>query len=313
MKIPKVVTAAGLMTLGALACLAIKSFAEGIPSPNPLYYAGTLTEGGTLVNGTRAITVNLWPDGTTPGTPLCSTVAPIVNVNSGRFRVPLATACKSALNQNANAWVEVVDGSTSLGRSPVGAVPYAVEADHAVNATLAANATSAVTAATANGAGGALATTILTIQGQLHPASAFRATLKTGVVAVPSGQLTAVPFDTVNFDLNSEYDVGTGVFTPKTAGVYLVSCELQYTMATTVSACSVTILKNGVQVTAVDSPTLPPITTGGPHCVPTLTTTVQAAAGDAIACSAYQFSLASGAGSLDTSTVRNSFGVTRLY
>lgn len=28
-----------------------------------------------LVNGARAITVNLWPDKTTQGTPLCSTVA----------------------------------------------------------------------------------------------------------------------------------------------------------------------------------------------------------------------------------------------
>jgi hypothetical protein len=312
MKIPKVLTAAGLMTLGAFACLAIKAFADGIPSPNPLYYAGTLTEGGVLVNGTRAITVNLWPDGTTTGMPLCTTSAPMVNVNGGRFRVSLAPACKSALNQNANAWVEVVDGSTSLGRSPVGAVPYAVEADHAVSATLAANATSAVTAATANGAGGALATAILTIQGQLHTPSAFRATLKT-TEAVPSGQTTPVAFDTVNFDLNNEYDVSTGVFTPKAAGVYLVSCELQYTMATSVSACSVTIMKNTAQVAAVDSPTLPPITTGGPHCVPTVATTVQVAVGDTIACNAYQFSALSGGGTLDTSTTRNWFGAARLY
>jgi hypothetical protein len=315
MKIPKVLTAAGLITLGAFACLAIKAFADGIPSPNALYYAGTLTEGGVLVNGLRAITVNLWPDGTTAGMPLCTTLPQMASVNGGRFRVPLPPACKSAVNQNANAWVEVVDGSTSLGRTPVGAVPYSVEADHAVNATLAANATSAVTAATANAAGGTLATTISTIQGQLgqlHTPSAFRATLKT-TETVPSGMTTTIPFDTVNFDLNNEYDVTTGVFTPKAAGVYLVSCELQYLMATSTSACSVGIAKNGAQVTAIDSPTLPPITTGGPHCVPTLTTTVQAAAGDMIACTAYQFSAASGTSTLDTSATRNWFGAARLY
>jgi hypothetical protein len=312
MTIPKAVTAAAFLTLGALASLAIRAFAEGIPSPNPLYYAGTLTEGGILVNGTRSITVNLWPDGTTSGTPLCATVTSTVNVNNGRFRVPLASACKSALNQNANAWVEVVDGSTSLGRSPVGAVPYAVEADHAVNATLAVSATNAVTAATANAAGGTLATTISTMMGQMHAASAFRASLKT-VVPVSSGQLTPVPFDLVDFDLNSEYDVTTGVFTPKTAGVYLAFCEFQYTMASALSACSTTILKNDVEIIAVDSPTLAPITGGLPHCVSTVTTTVQAAVGDAIACRAFQFSPVNGAASLDTSTSRNSFGVAKLY
>jgi hypothetical protein len=312
MKIPKVLTAAGLIALGAVACLAIKAFADGIPSPNALYYAGTLTEGGMLVNAPRMITVNLWPDGTTAGMPLCGTTPLMVSVTGGRFRVPLPPACKSAFNQNANAWVEVVDGSTSLGRTPVGAVPYAVEADHAVNATLAANATSAVTAATANAAGGPLATTISTIQGQLHTSSAFRATLKT-TATVPSGMTTPVAFDTVNFDLNNEYDVSTGVFTPKVAGVYLVSCELDYTMATSTSACSVGIAKTGAQVTAVDSPTLPPITTGGPHCVSTLTTTVQAAAGDMITCTAYQFSAASGTSTLDTSSTRNWFGAARFY
>ncbi len=304
--LPKLWTAAGLVTLGAFGSLAIRAFAEGIPSPNPLYYAGTLTESGVLVNGTRAITVNLWPDAISAGTPLCATVAASVSVDNGRFRVPLASTCKSAINQNPNAWVEVVDGTMSVGRSPVGAVPYAVEADHAVNAT------NAVTAATAIAAGGSLATALSTLQGQLHPASAFRASLKTPV-PVASGALTPVPFDGVNFDLNMEYDVTTGVFTPKNAGVYMVFCEFQYAMSTSTSACSATIVRNGVELTAVDDPTLPPITGGLPHCVAMVTTMVQAAVGDTIACSAYQFSTADGAASLDSTTTRNSFGAARLY
>lgn len=110
--------------------------ADGIPTPNPLYYSGTLTEAGQLVSGQRAITVNLWPDKTTQGTPLCSTVAssPPADVVNGRFRIALASACKIVVNQNPNVYVEVIDGATSLGRAPVGAVPYAVEADHAVTA-----------------------------------------------------------------------------------------------------------------------------------------------------------------------------------
>jgi hypothetical protein len=125
-----------LLFLGALLGYVVKARADGIPSPTPLYYAGTLTENGQLVTGTRPLTVNVWADGTTQGTPLCSTVvsSPPANVVNGRFRIALASACKTAINQNNNAYVEVIDGSTSLGRSPIGAVPYAVESDHAVSA-----------------------------------------------------------------------------------------------------------------------------------------------------------------------------------
>jgi hypothetical protein len=129
-----VLIAVGLTAVGALAGFGVKALANGIPSPNPLYYSGTLTEGGQLANGMRAITVNLWPDGTTMGTPLCQTVASTASVVNGRFKIALATTCKAVINQNNGVYVEVIDGATSLGRSPIGAVPYAVEADHAVNA-----------------------------------------------------------------------------------------------------------------------------------------------------------------------------------
>jgi hypothetical protein len=158
----------GLTTIGTLAGLGLKTvFADGIPALMPLYYSGTLTEGGQLVTGTRAMTVNLWSDGTIGGSPLCTTVASTANVVSGRFRMALASSCKAIVNQKSNVYVEVIDGATSLGRSPIGAVPYAVEADHAVNAdnaTNAANATNATTATTAQTAGGALQTSLTQIQ-----------------------------------------------------------------------------------------------------------------------------------------------------
>jgi hypothetical protein len=144
--------AASLVALGALAELGTRARAEGIPSPNPLYYAGTLAEAGQPVNGVRAMTVNLWPDATSQGTPLCSTVASNAQVVNGRFRIALSSTCKGAINLQNSAYVEVIDGATSLGRSPVGAVPYAVEADHAVKTDVATSATTAASATTATNA-----------------------------------------------------------------------------------------------------------------------------------------------------------------
>jgi hypothetical protein len=141
----------GLVGAGVAVGFGLRSvLAQGIPDVNPLYYAGTLTESNQLVTGTRAITINLWQDGTTGVTPLCQTVASMATVVSGRFRVALAGPCKAALGANPSAWVEVVDGATSLGRAKIGAVPYAVEADHAVSATSAVNATNAASFAVAN-------------------------------------------------------------------------------------------------------------------------------------------------------------------
>ncbi|MEO7034228.1 MAG: hypothetical protein ABI548_10075, partial [Polyangiaceae bacterium] len=67
---------------------------------------------------------------------------------------------------NPGIWVEVLEGSAansaaSLGRTKVGAVPFAVEANHAVNADMA---TTAITAATATAAGGTLASAISALQ-----------------------------------------------------------------------------------------------------------------------------------------------------
>jgi hypothetical protein len=136
----RVIGACGLAVTSAFAGYAMKAVAGGIPAPIAMYYAGTLTEGGQLANGPRSISVNIWPDATSQGTPLCSTALPSVPVQNGQFRIPLTSACKLAINANKNAYIEVIDGSTSLGRTPIGAVPYAVEADHASNADNAANA-----------------------------------------------------------------------------------------------------------------------------------------------------------------------------
>jgi hypothetical protein len=173
--------------------------ADGIPTPNPLYYSGTLTEGGTLVSGMRTIGVNLYADMMTT-TPLCQTVASNTNVANGRFRIALATGCKAAINANPNAYVEVVDGTTSLGREPIGAVPYAVEADHAVNADNATNATNATTALNAAPDGG-IATAISSIQSSLN-SQASSGYIHIGDTQIAWGYATV---NIVNGDGNSEY------------------------------------------------------------------------------------------------------------
>jgi hypothetical protein len=163
----KALIALGLVGAGTAVGFGIKSvLAQGIPDVNPFYYSGTLTENGQLVTGTRAITVNLWQDGTTAVTPLCQTVASTALVQGGRFRVALAGTCKAALSANRNAWVEVVDGATSLGRAKIGAVPYALEADHASNATSAANATNFDVASNLSVAGAAAFDGGLTVSGR---------------------------------------------------------------------------------------------------------------------------------------------------
>jgi hypothetical protein len=78
---------------------------------------------------------------------LCSTDAVSTPVLDGHFRVALDASCPTAVSANPDAFVEVVvDGTTSLGRSKLGAVPFAVETKHAVTATSAATATAALAA-----------------------------------------------------------------------------------------------------------------------------------------------------------------------
>jgi hypothetical protein len=131
MKVDKRAAAMTLMTLIAVGLGLRDVKADGIPDQDPLYYSGFLTDNGLPVVGTAAITIDIWPDATSAAMPLCQTVAPAAPVNQGRFRIALASACKTAVSTNKNVWVEVIYGTMSLGRAKVGAVPYAVEAERA--------------------------------------------------------------------------------------------------------------------------------------------------------------------------------------
>lgn len=108
--------------------------ADGIPTTPAMYFGATLDEGGAPMSGPIDLTVRLW-DAATAGTMLCQTVATGAVATVGRVRVGLDAACATAVQQNPNVWAELIVGSRVIGvRTKLGAVPYAVEAQRAVQA-----------------------------------------------------------------------------------------------------------------------------------------------------------------------------------
>ncbi len=104
--------------------------ATGVPTTNPLTYRGVLEEGGAPVTGSRDIQLRMWNHATaTAASNLECTLIPAgpTTVDAGRFELVLGPECVSAVGANPDLWIEVLVGGVSLGRSSVGAVPYALE------------------------------------------------------------------------------------------------------------------------------------------------------------------------------------------
>ena len=105
--------------------------AQGIPAVDPLWYSGTLADSsGKALTGSFTIDVDLYA-AATGGTAICSTTGKSVTLatqDQGRFRVAMNSACVAAIQANPELWVDVKVNGTSMGRTKVGAVPYAVEA-----------------------------------------------------------------------------------------------------------------------------------------------------------------------------------------
>jgi hypothetical protein len=144
-----------LVGAGALASAALflagRAFAGGPPTSSPVMtYAGVLLDAdGAPLSGDQTVEIKLWDSAQPAGTatPLCTSMPKVVRLDTaGRFSVPL-DVCVAAVKANANTWVEVVLESggtaTSLGTTKMGAVPYAIEAEHATSADTATTATNA--------------------------------------------------------------------------------------------------------------------------------------------------------------------------
>jgi hypothetical protein len=114
-----------------------------LPSPTTGYLENP---DGTALTGNRSIGLTVY-DAEVDGDEVCRAKPADIEPVSGRFQITLPEACTAAVGANPNLWVEVeVDGGL-LGRTKLGAVPYAIEAGHATSAEEATHAQSADTAA----------------------------------------------------------------------------------------------------------------------------------------------------------------------
>jgi len=143
--------AAGTASVLAAGFVGGRAWAGGIPSKGALTYSGVLQkpDGSALTSTGHNLEIKLWSTGPTGGTVLCTTAVPAPTFtldNSGRFSVQLDDACTGAIGANAGAFVEVLLDGNTLGRTKLGAVPYAIEANHAVSADSASSASSALDA-----------------------------------------------------------------------------------------------------------------------------------------------------------------------
>ena len=112
----------------------VRVLADGAPTTQPLFYAGTLDSGGQPVSGQHTVTLELY-GGEVGGEALCS-VERQADVEQGRFRIDVSD-CADTMREDADVWIAVAfrgaDGVSHAieGRAKVGAVPYALEADRA--------------------------------------------------------------------------------------------------------------------------------------------------------------------------------------
>ncbi|MBK6535140.1 MAG: tail fiber protein [Deltaproteobacteria bacterium] len=137
------------MMRGAIAALMVgmtvlgvrQTRADGIPGTSPMTYSGTLEEGGVPVTGMRNVRLTVFDDATaTDGAHIrCTTVAAGTAVTNGRFQVTLGNECTSVVRSTPNLWLDVEVAGTSLGRTKISAVPFAVEAGRAAELTPAAS------------------------------------------------------------------------------------------------------------------------------------------------------------------------------
>ncbi|HEY2407164.1 MAG TPA: hypothetical protein VGI10_14230, partial [Polyangiaceae bacterium] len=247
------------------------------------------------------IELKLWndPAATAAANLLCDTMSQALKTDStGHFSLTLGDDCTKGIGANKDTYVDVLLDGTSLAttRTKLGAVPYAVEANHALSA---------------DSASGALATQISQIQALTHAQSAFRADLSTANTTIADHANTKIVFDKVEFDLANEYNSTTGVFTPKQAGIYVINCGVEFDV-NIVGDWNANIIKtpSGGTGTPLAGTDVEGNAFNGFST--TVSVVAQLAAGDAITCMTDQIS-----GASQTIYVgdphRSSFNAARLY
>lgn len=203
----------------------IHALAQGAPTEQPLFYSGVLEVDGAPATGKYTIKLALYA-AATGGRPLCHADGD-VQVEAGRFRID-ASNCADALAAEPDAWVGLtfVDANAAehaiAKRSKIGAVPYALEAQHSVSA---------------SDSSGALADTIADLQDRIKTleqasgqSAAFIAYKTTGQT-INADSPAAVLFDEEVVDVSKTYDPEEGKFTAPADGLYAFTCTIAWSVA----------------------------------------------------------------------------------
>jgi hypothetical protein len=155
---------------------------------------------------------------------------------------------------------------------------------------------------------GGLQARITELEGEVHPASAFRANRASQLSL--TNEETQVPFDNVLFDLANEYDAATGVFSPKNAGIYLIKCSFFYTATTPNTTFSAVLFNNAGELDGTDLQS----SVSGENIVTSVTTVAKLSAGDSVTCYTLQQTTVSQPLIVQTgSEDRDTFSAVRLY
>jgi hypothetical protein len=102
--------------------------ASGIPAMQALTYSGVLTDAnGTPLSGQKNVQILLY-NAATGGNPVCATTPMALTLVGGAFQITLPDACATQAQAGPDLWLDVVVDGGSLGRTKLGAVPYAIEA-----------------------------------------------------------------------------------------------------------------------------------------------------------------------------------------
>jgi hypothetical protein len=136
--------------------------------------------------------------------------------------------------------------------------------------------------------------------------SAFRAQL-TMATTVSGEAVTPVALDSVLFDLGGEYNAATGVFTPKSTGVYEVTCSLEFFNGPSGNVYGAQIWDGSSELDGTD---VQSSLTGEIRAI--ATTVAHLSAGDAVSCRSFATPTGSNALFAQDPT-RNAFSAARLY
>jgi hypothetical protein len=105
--------------------------AAGIPATQAMTYSGVLTNAaGAPLTGSKNIQIQIY-DMASGGTVQCTVGPTAIELVNGGFSVVLPDTCTTVVHATPDLWIEVFADGASLGRTKLGAVPFAVEADHA--------------------------------------------------------------------------------------------------------------------------------------------------------------------------------------